>query len=151
METRKQLCKKCNVEKPRDRFRQYGNDRLGKPCYRKVCIDCRNAQNRKARNDYGWNEKLKAKKREFKEEIVAFRGGACERCGQVLPAYCYDFHHVDENTKLYTIANLMAYSISDTIRTKVYEEMEKCVMVCSNCHRIIHREQQIEENNDTSE
>jgi hypothetical protein len=137
-----QLCNKCKLTKPRGEFKQYRTNESGKPCYRKTCQACRNKDNKKSRLASNHNKKLRDKKRIFKEHLVALRGGKCERCNISYPSYCYDFHHISEDTKLYTIANLMAFSVSDSIKTKVYEELEKCVMLCANCHRITHRESQ---------
>lgn len=49
---------------------------------------------------------------------------------------CLDFHHVDPATKLFRLgeAHTLGYS-----REKVIAEMDKCVVMCSNCHRKHHR------------
>jgi len=45
---------------------------------------------------------------------------------------CFDFHHI--KPKLF---NLAPFTIS---MKRLKEEAKKCILVCSNCHRIIHRE-----------
>lgn len=41
-----------------------------------------------------------------------------------------DFDHIDPTTKIRCVGNYV------TSRKKVYQEIEKCELVCSNCHRI---------------
>jgi hypothetical protein len=57
----------------------------------------------------------------------------CHDCGGTFPHCCYDFHHLDPKTKSFEIAPRLDGNI-DTIM----EEAKKCVMICSNCHRIRH-------------
>jgi len=51
---------------------------------------------------------------------------------------CLDFHHLNPSEKDATIAYMYAadYSIE-----KIVEEIEKCVVLCSNCHRKLHYEE----------
>ena len=67
-----------------------------------------------------------------KEELVKYKGGKCEVCGYSRCLKAMDFHHLDPNEKEFTI--------SSKIRglDKLYEEVDKCILVCSNCHREIH-------------
>lgn len=47
---------------------------------------------------------------------------------------CLDLHHVDPKEKDGNISLLLAYNSWN----RVVEEIQKCVVVCSNCHRKIH-------------
>lgn len=47
---------------------------------------------------------------------------------------CLDLHHLDKGTKDKSISG---YTASKSI-TKLLEEIPKCICVCSNCHRKIH-------------
>ena len=44
----------------------------------------------------------------------------------------FDFHHVKRKTKSYTISEMIGSNMSLN-RLKV--ELDKCIMLCSNCHR----------------
>lgn len=56
----------------------------------------------------------------------------CSICGvKGLPPECYDFHHIDPRTK---IKDLGTIAHSNTLE-KAKREIEKCVVVCANCHR----------------
>jgi hypothetical protein len=55
----------------------------------------------------------------------------CVDCGQSYPWYVMDFDHV-RGQKL---ANISAAAFSWSV-PKLLEEMAKCDVVCSNCHRV---------------
>jgi hypothetical protein len=69
-----------------------------------------------------------------KRECVALLGGKCVDCGleSEYPAV-YDFHHPDPNQKDFNIAKILTYK-----RETWMAELLKCVLICSNCHRIRH-------------
>jgi predicted HNH restriction endonuclease len=47
---------------------------------------------------------------------------------------CLTFHHHDPTTKEASIKNLLDMTDEESLRV----EMDKCDLVCENCHRIIH-------------
>jgi transposase len=56
----------------------------------------------------------------------------CKHCPES-ESCCLDFHHISD--KLDSIANMVGSGLSlDTIKN----EISKCIVVCSNCHRKIH-------------
>ena len=57
----------------------------------------------------------------------------CEKCGEDHPA-CLDFHHKEE--KDFSISEMI--SRNNFSRQRIKEEIEKCSVVCANCHRKIH-------------
>ena len=57
------------------------------------------------------------------------RGCAC--CGYNTYACALDFDHLDPTTKIRDIAKMHTTSIE-----KLNKEMEKCQVLCANCHRI---------------
>lgn len=59
---------------------------------------------------------------------------ACMLCGETHPA-CLDFHHRDPSAKEGTIARLVAKNVK---LDRVKAEIEKCDVVCANCHRKLH-------------
>ena len=64
-------------------------------------------------------------------------GSKCSDCG-IESKYqeIYDFHHLDPNHKDFMIGKC------DKSFSKIVEELEKCVMLCANCHRIRHTQNQ---------
>jgi len=62
-------------------------------------------------------------------------GHSCVRCGESDPA-CLDFHHRDPKQKLLTLA---AVGTRGWAIAKMQAEIEKCDLICANCHRKEHR------------
>jgi hypothetical protein len=58
----------------------------------------------------------------------------CVRCGEDDPA-CLDFHHT-LGTKEAAVAHAASHGWS---QTKTLAEIAKCIVLCANCHRKLHR------------
>ena len=86
-------------------------------------------------NKWDANEYHKHKKRNIKKILVDFKGGKCVVCNGIYPECCYDFHHIDPKLKEFNLAGLMQ---SKANLDKAKKELNKCILVCSNCHRLIH-------------
>ena len=56
----------------------------------------------------------------------------CVFCGESR-AVCLDFHHRRPSEKLFSISACSGYSLA-----KVKVEIRKCIIVCANCHRVLH-------------
>lgn len=54
----------------------------------------------------------------------------CADCGNIFPAVCMDFDHTTGQKHL-KLSSMRNYSWE-----KILLEIEKCEIVCSNCHRI---------------
>lgn len=80
----------------------------------------------------------------LKEKLVEYKGGKCEICGYNKCIVALDFHHLDPKEKDF---NVSSYSVMSYDKLK--DEVDKCILVCSNCHREIHynevKKKQIEE------
>src|SRR5947208_10979420 len=63
------------------------------------------------------------------------RGKCCEFCGESDPC-CLDWHHMDPTEKKFTVSHMWSHSIRQEI---VEQEIAKCILICSNCHRRLHR------------
>lgn len=55
----------------------------------------------------------------------------CKYCNEKRAA-CLDFHHTDKN-KEFEISKFKWFSYK-----KLESEMRKCIVICSNCHRLLH-------------
>ena len=75
------------------------------------------------------------KRREIlKQKAVEYKGGKCSVCGYSKTNAALEFHHTDGSTKEFGIgANGYTRSWG-----KVKEELDKCILVCANCHRELH-------------
>ena len=56
----------------------------------------------------------------------------CKWNGEFQP-HQLDFHHLDPSTKLKEVAKMESFSFD-----KIIEEINKCVVVCKNCHADVH-------------
>ncbi len=79
---------------------------------------------------------LKNSRIRLKEKLVEYKGGKCERCGYNKCITALEFHHLDPNEKEFGVGNFEVLSFD-----KCKKEVDKCILVCSNCHREIHYEE----------
>jgi hypothetical protein len=86
----------------------------------------------KITNTYEY-QKLRGLKRKI--QIVEMLGGKCENCGYNKNIAAFDFHHVNPKEKDY---QLDMRKLSNTRFDKLLEEVKKCKLLCSNCHREFH-------------
>ena len=86
----------------------------------------------KITNTYGY-QKLRGLKRKI--ELIELKGGCCEKCGYNKNVAAFDFHHKDPTQKDY---QLDMRKLSNTSMIKLMEEVEKCELLCANCHREHH-------------
>lgn len=74
------------------------------------------------------NQANKAKMREY---LDSKKEAPCMDCGKSFPPCVMDFDHRDPSTKKYRVSQLLLYG-----KRIVDEEIAKCDLICSNCHRI---------------
>lgn len=78
---------------------------------------------------------ISRRKRQEKERWEAYRAQhACAHCGFSHPAVI-DFHHVIRTNK--QSVNDLAIR-QGNVSAAIREASEKCIPLCSNCHRILH-------------
>lgn len=68
-----------------------------------------------------------------KLELVNYKGGKCSCCDYDRYIGALEFHHVDPNSKDFNLCNKKTYSFES-----IKNEIDKCILLCSNCHREIH-------------
>ena len=90
-------------------------------------------KNKDDRNEHHrrWMCNYKGKARKFLDEYKRDRG--CCYCQEREPC-CLDFHHRDPTKKKFKIGE--GYRCN---RDKKMKEIEKCILVCANCHRKLHK------------
>jgi hypothetical protein len=77
---------------------------------------------------------VQKRRNKIKKMAIEYKGSKCERCGYCKTISALQFHHIDPNEKDFGI------SAQGRCRSweKVKAELDKCIMVCANCHREIH-------------
>jgi hypothetical protein len=88
--------------------------------------------------------KVRARRKAHKEWFVSYKEQlSCTICGESRPA-ALDFHHVtpvDEDQKVNELVK------DGHCWPKIMREIEKCIVLCANCHRIHHYDERQEKKN----
>ena len=118
------ICKICKEDKPKDSFFKKTANPTG---YQVMCKKCDNEGSR--------IRKIKKREENWNRLMKDIGGQQCSICG-FTDEYrgCFDLHHIDDTLKEHGISKLLAGSYD-----RIKAEADKCVLVCSNCHRKIHR------------
>lgn len=125
-------CSKCKENKPYDQFQKNKGQRDGYSCQCKSCLNAYNKfrydsdeSGRKEYLDKRWRSNMALTQR-FK------RYCGCKICGE-RDHIVLDLHHLDPSVKEKEVGRLFGCT-----RNKLKEEIRKCVVLCSNCHRRVH-------------
>ena len=132
-------CSKCGILKPLEDFHK---DRRVRSNRRKShCISCIREGNKQRYNDSCGKILLKKKRlyRKNKRKSIEYKGGRCVDCVKqgrdgVFSECAYAFHHANPTEKEYDPSKLMKRKKWKSIK----EEIDKCVLLCLNCHSIRH-------------
>lgn len=77
---------------------------------------------------------VQKRRRKIKELAVEYKGGKCERCGYNKYIGALEFHHLDPHKKDFSLSHKGHCRSWEAVK----KELDKCVLVCANCHREIH-------------
>lgn len=72
----------------------------------------------------------------IKHRMVEAFGEKCICCGNSFEDCCYDLHHLNPSEKDFTLSGINFNGAKTW--NKIRDELKKCCLVCSNCHRLIH-------------
>jgi hypothetical protein len=133
--TTKRVCKICGQLK--DCGWNYTFSSTGKPEYRTKCVECykiylselRKTQRTKLTNSHR-KRMIRGKKR-----AIQYLGGRCAKCGYNKAICALTFHHRDRTSKLGTVGQMLDWSWK-----KLKQELDKCDLLCFNCHMELHGE-----------
>nr|BDD44585.1 hypothetical protein 5 [bacterium] len=75
-----------------------------------------------------------ARRKKVRQMAVEYKGGKCEVCGYQRCIDALEFHHRDLSKKEFGISE-KGYTRS---WKRVMAELDKCIMICANCHRELH-------------
>lgn len=111
----KKICQQCKIKKDiyKDYYQSNGHTR-------NICKECVKENERK-------------KYAEKQKEFILFKSNfSCKKCGEKRP-YLLDFHHKNPNEKDFTISDKARINLEN-----IKEELDKCDVLCANCHREQH-------------
>jgi hypothetical protein len=113
------ICIKCNV-----------NPKRSTGSY---CKSCHNEYQKAAykKNPYSTRKYGKKRSLEIRELVQNAKNKPCQDCGKEYPYYVMDLDHVRGDKRF----NLSIAASKMRSLKSVQEEIDKCDVVCSNCHR----------------
>jgi len=108
-------CQKCLIEKDDSEFYKRNAKKTQsycKPCFSAYCIE-------------RWIDR--------KLEAIRYKGGSCAKCGYNKNYAALQFHHRDQSTKEVEWIKLRLRNWK-----AILLELDKCDLLCSNCHAEVH-------------
>lgn len=112
------FCIKCQTVCPKENFYRYRNNAPHQWC--KGCV----------------RQKAVVSQHRFKLEAIAYKGGVCVDCERMPHPAAMTFHHLDPSQKNYQLSAAREKTLSEAVK----RELDKCVLLCRNCHAIRHVE-----------
>jgi len=76
------------------------------------------------------------RRKRLRELSVRYKGGKCSLCGYRKCFDALEFHHLDSNSKDFGLSQAGLTRSWDRIKS----ELDKCILVCANCHRELHND-----------
>jgi hypothetical protein len=148
-------CYKCKEEKP---LTEFSLDPSRKDGYTNRCKSCKkiysqtqyvkNGENLKIKNkEYRlsnpdkintYNTKQSKKRTSMKMDALKYKGGCCVDCGlesTIDNRVVFDFHHKDPSKKEVSLSSSSMISLT---WEQICQELDKCELLCSNCHKLRH-------------
>ncbi len=77
---------------------------------------------------------VQKRRKVVRQKALAHKGSKCELCGYDRWLEALEFHHPDGEAKEFGVSS-RGYTRS---WERVKAELDKCVLLCANCHREIH-------------
>ena len=124
-------CTLCSIEKP---LEEYTKKRRNKDGYMAMCRECSLPRRRKQykENPEPQREGVYARRRYVTERYMEFKiNNPCTDCHKFYPSYVMDLDHV-RGEKVAGVSSLVNRNAPWEV---IQEEIDKCDLVCANCHR----------------
>ena len=77
---------------------------------------------------------VQKRRRRIREKAIDYKGGHCQICGYSRCLEALEFHHLESTGKDFGISD-RGYTRS---WKRIIEELDKCILLCANCHREVH-------------
>ncbi len=136
------MSKTCTICKEIKSFDCFHKKTRSKDGYQNVCKHCSKLKSQDYYNNNTEKHKLvtknklkeeRSKKSEFINKIKTYYG--CQLCNE-RESCCLEFHHC-VGEKEFNIADFRTMGVGFD---KLKNEIAKCVILCSNCHKKVHAE-----------
>lgn len=145
------ICIKCNQEKDLSEFSQAQYVKKdGTRSLNSECKECHSRYNSKKQHGTKRDNYLKYQKEyhskrspidriERLNRLDQLKNKPCGDCGHNFPPECMDFDHIDPSTKFKNVSNMVMCGYK---WENIMVEIDKCRLICANCHRIRTAQQQ---------
>ena len=100
---------------------------------RKYCFKC----SPRVDKEMSRSTAITAIRRAIKKQLIRYKGGKCEICGYDKCEGALQFHHLNPEEKDFDISKAINSS-SGVDMTSLYKEVDKCILLCANCHAEKH-------------
>lgn len=130
-------CTTCKEVKPVTEFHKDARSASG------YCHECKICRNRRTRehhrrhyieNKEAWKASVQRCKSSRRDRFNEWKATlVCSQCGENSTC-CLDFHHLDPSLKEIGIAR----ALDHWAWSRLMAEVDKCVVLCANCHRKVH-------------
>jgi len=77
---------------------------------------------------------VRKRRKKIRQSAIDYKGGRCQSCGYDYCIEAMEFHHLDPSEKDFGISQ-KGYTRS---WVRIKEELDKCILLCANCHREVH-------------
>lgn len=115
-------CPKCNKNSEKVEFFKPSKTTGKKQSYCKPCN----------------NRNTLYRQQQFKIKCLEYLGGAsCQKCDYDKCIGALEFHHIDPSQKDFQLSKYKNTSWEKT-QDIVKQELDKCIVLCANCHREAH-------------
>lgn len=141
LKTEKQ-CYTCKEVLPTTSF---GTNNSKKDKKKHICKECEKVlrrnrylvdKNRIYKENHRFHKKRKEVFYSYIKEYMKKDYFECTSCGYSHTIHApFDWHHLDTTKKEYGISSMVRHT-----KDKLFKELDKCILLCSNCHRILHNE-----------
>lgn len=130
-------CTKCKVEKPLTEFNKRASAKDGLQTQCRACHQAAGKKHYQA-NKQKYIETSLNQRKMLTEFVNEAKSDGCSRCDETR-IWCLDFHHLDPTQKDLEVSTLIA----TCNKQRIQEEIEKCIILCKNCHADEHYQQRI--------
>ena len=130
------ICSRCKKELSVENFFKQPDGKYGVTSKCRTCsaflqkeyINNNRDKHRTTRRKYENKRNLQGK-----QKAIEYKGGKCSVCGYAKCINALEFHHINPGEKGLSIS-----SSGYKNWKKIQAELDKCILVCANCHREIH-------------
>ena len=129
---RRKYCLECHPKT--GPLGKYGVTGEGLPKIDRICNICNRHFKVKTRNNTCSTCRMRIFRHQQKEKMYCIKGNKCSICGYDKCKDALDLHHMNKDDKKFSISSFWGHKSWDELE----KELEKCILICSNCHRELH-------------